>query len=280
MQTTLSWNTSNTGVARSALVAIQTNAQPSPHVKIESDCETMLNHRLPEAELDCTSFSIPYDRQPQQRETANRSASDHRRYASDSEDHASRLRERRSGSEDGARRTWRQRQLASENRELKSAHSAYYRSKQTAQSDTEDGAAYRQYGPSRPFDDSLATNRQNGSYVFQRNPRLHESTVNRSYQYKYEAESYNFPSCQDTSLGPGYRQLTLSGSSGPTSPVIPERGDSSREAVLRSQSGARVWHKSNGKSAFELPSFRLYVLMSYSIERAFLYWLGRGKLNI
>lgn len=262
MQTALGWQTSHAGVTRSALVTRHATEQPTPRgTKIESGsaryCETTSNHRPSEYQRDGSSFSIPYDRPPQQRETAGRLAPDHRHYASDCEDRASWLRERRSGSEDGTRCAGRQRQLASEDRtEPKPAQSAYYRSKQTAQSDTEDGAAsYRQYGPSRPFDDSVAAYRQNGSYAFQHNPRLQESTANRSYQYNYETKSYQFPSCQDTSssLGPGYRQLMF-GSSGPASPAIPERGDSSRDAVLRSQTGAREWLQSNGKStsAFEL----------------------------
>lgn len=319
MRTTLSWQASQAGPAKSALVTRQTVAQPTPHAKIESNSmryrESTSQRQPPDVDLDrwgaterylydapsyketrqfdtrsetmtreeiisaasaqrflvpgehvmpartpspsagfrgeppshqlrsaSPSFAVPRGQvPPPQRETLRRTVSDHRRYASDSEDHMSWLEEQRSRlpSKNSGRRTWRQ-QLASENAELKSAQSAYYRSRRTAQSDTEDGGAtYRRYGPSSSLDEPDTLNR---SYTFEHDPRSHESNAYNSYQYNYETKSSRYPPSQ---FGQGYRPPAYRVSA-PTSPVIPERGDSSRDAVLRSQTNAREWLKSSG----------------------------------
>lgn len=322
MRTQLSWQTSQAGPTKSAMVARQTVAQPYPSTKVESDSMryremTSAQRSPPEVEVDKWGASERYayeapsfresrrvethsetvrreeiiDQRASQRqllstgepltwartpspsgaglwadrpalpnsssprhstpyrddytssqpphEPVRRTASDYRHYASDSEDPMSWLEEQRSklrGTRTGGR-PWKQRsphekQLVAE---LKSAQSAYYTTKRGAQSDTEDGATfdrygrkgYPRYGPAYSLDE----------------PTLDDTlTKSRFPGPQLSSTRYTF------STGPSYRQpVAQTRSSAPTSPVIPERGDSSREAVLRSQPSAREWLKSSGQ---------------------------------
>lgn len=195
------------------------------------------------------------------REPTRRTVSDYRLYASDSEEPMSWLEEQRSKLRTRTGRPWKQRsphekQLVAE---LKSAQSAYYTTKRGVQSDTEDGATfdrygrsdrrgYPRYGPAHSLDEPTLDDTLTRSYA-----REQERRTPDPYQYNYETKSrIPGPQLSSTrytfSTGPSYRPpVGLARSSAPTSPVIPERGDSSREAVLRSQTSAREWLKSSGQ---------------------------------